>query len=132
MMQRREFKINTLDIDKNKGIGIAVPFNPVNIFTITYTKKEQIKSNLLNFFLTNQGERYFNPNFGANLRALIFNQLVNVEEIRESLVDRVSLYFPSVEIVDLSVVPDYNKNTLYIKLSYKVNTEEDSLSIQIQ
>ena len=132
MMQRREFKINTLDIDKNKGIGIAVPFNPVNIFTITYTTKEQIKSNLLNFFLTNQGERYFNPNFGANLRALIFNQLVNVEEIRESLVDRVSLYFPSVEIVDLSVVPDYNKNTLYIKLSYKVNTEEDSLSIQIQ
>ena len=62
MTQRREFKINTLDIDKNKGIGIAIPFNPYNIFTITYSTKEQIKSNLLNFFLTNQGERYFNPN----------------------------------------------------------------------
>ncbi len=132
MTQRREFKINTLDIDKNKGIGIAIPFNPYNIFTITYTTKEQIKSNLLNFFLTNQGERYFNPNFGANLRALIFNQLVNVDEIRESLVDKVALYFPSVQITDLSVVPDYNKNTLYIKLNYRVNTEEDSLSIQIQ
>jgi len=132
MTQRREFKINTLDIDKNKGIGMAIPFNPYNIFTITYTTKEQIKSNLLNFFLTNQGERYFNPNFGANLRALIFNQLVNVDEIRESLVDKVALYFPSVQITDLSVVPDYNKNTLYIKLNYRVNTEEDSLSIQIQ
>lgn len=131
MRARKTYKINTLDIDKNKGIGIKVPFDPVNIFKITYTTKEQVKSNLLNFLLTNKGERYFNPEFGADLRNLIFNQMTNVEELRDSLYDKISLYFPNIQIIDLSFVPEVDKNLLNIKLSYKLNTEEDTLSIQI-
>jgi hypothetical protein len=34
MLERREYKINTLDINKNRGIGIANPFDPVNEFKI--------------------------------------------------------------------------------------------------
>lgn len=131
MRARKTYKINTLDIDKNKGIGIKVPFDPVNIFKITYTTKEQVKSNLLNFLLTNKGERYFNPEFGADLRNLIFNQMTNVEELRDSLYDKISLYFPNIQIIDLSFVPEVDKNLLNIKLNYKLNTEEDTLSIQI-
>lgn len=131
MRVRKTYKINTLDIDKNKGIGIKIPFDPVNIFKITYTTKEQVKSNLLNFLLTNKGERYFNPEFGADLRNLIFNQMTNVEELRDSLYDKISLYFPNIQIIDLSFVPEVDKNLLNIKLSYKLNTEEDTLSIQI-
>lgn len=132
MLERREYKINTLDINKNRGIGIAIPFDPVNVFKITYTTKDQIKSNLLNFLLTNRGERVFNPNFGADIRALVFNQMSNLEEIRESISDRVSLYFPELEVTEFSFTPNYNTNTLFIKLSYKINTEPDSISIQVQ
>jgi phage baseplate assembly protein W len=132
MLERREYKINTLDINKNRGIGIAIPFDPVNVFKITYTTKDQIKSNLLNFLLTNKGERVFNPNFGADIRALVFDQMSNLEEIRESISDRIALYFPELEITEFSFTPNYNTNTLLIKLSYKVNTEPDSISIQVQ
>ena len=132
MLERREYKINTLDINKNRGIVIAIPFDPVNVFKITYTTKDQIKSNLLNFLLTNKGERVFNPNFGADIRALVFDQMSNLEEIRESISDRIALYFPELEITEFSFTPNYNTNTLLIKLSYKVNTEPDSISIQVQ
>jgi phage baseplate assembly protein W len=82
--------------------------------------------------LTNKGERVFNPNFGADIRALVFDQMSNLEEIRESISDRIALYFPELEITEFSFTPNYNTNTLLIKLSYKVNTEPDSISIQVQ
>jgi phage baseplate assembly protein W len=131
MATRREYKINTLDIDKNRGIGISVPFDPVNVFNVTYTTKDQIRANLLNFFLTNAGERYFNPNFGANLRMMIFDQMYNVEEVRESIMDKVRLYFPYLTVMDVIINPNYNTNVFGIKLVYQVNTQEDSISIEI-
>jgi len=131
LRNRKTYKINTLDINKNRGIGIRVPFDPLRIFEITYSTKDQVKSNLLNFLMTNKGERVFNPNFGADLRSLLFRQLSNLEEVRESILDQISIYFPNIIVTDLVFTPDYNTNTLNIKLSYKLNTQEDSLSIQI-
>jgi phage baseplate assembly protein W len=131
LRNRKTYKINTLDINKNRGIGIKVPFDPVRIFQITYNTKDQVKANLLNFLMTNKGERVFNPNFGADLRSLIFKQMSNLEEIRESLIDEISLYFPNITVTDLIFTPDYNTNSLNIKLSYRLNTEEDTLSMKI-
>lgn len=131
MRNRKEYKINTLDINKNKGIGISIPYNPIDIFNITYTTKDQIKSNLINYLLTNKGERYFNPNFGADLRMLVFDQMNNMEEISQSLYDKISYYFPTVTINKLNIEPDYNKNLININLNYTVNTQQDNLSIQI-
>jgi len=131
MRPRKEYRLNTLDINKNRGIGIAVPFDPVNIFKVTYTTKDQVKSNLINFFLTNLGERYFNPEFGANLRKLIFDQMYNIEEVQGMISDKVRLYFPNLSIVDVIVTPDYDKNVYKIRLVYVINTQEDSISIQI-
>lgn len=131
MRTRREYRINTLDIEKTRGIGIAVPFDPVNIFRVTYTTKDQIKSNLINYFLTNTGERYFNPEFGANLRNLLFEQMNNLEEVQEMIKHKVGLYFPSLDILDLSVTPNYDNNSIKIKLVYAVNTQEDNVSIEI-
>jgi len=132
MLPRRQYRINTLDVNKNRGIGISIPFDPVNIFKITYTTKDQIKSNLLNFLLTNKGERVFNPNFGANIRALVFDQMVNLEETRETISDSIALYFPELQVTEVSFTPNYDTNLLLIKISYIINTEADSISIQIQ
>ena len=132
MLPRRQYRINTLDVNKNRGIGISIPFDPVNIFKITYTTKDQIKSNLLNFLLTNKGERVFNPNFGANIRALVFDQMVNLEETRESISDSIALYFPELQLTEILFTPNYDTNTLFIKISYVINSEADSISIQIQ
>ena len=85
MRNRTQYKINTLDLNPNQGIGVALPFNPDSIFTINYTTKDQIKSNLLNFMLTNKGERFFNPNYGANIRALLFEQNTDLSEVKSAL-----------------------------------------------
>ena len=38
-----------------------------------YISKDQVKANLINYILTNKGERLFDPTFGGDLRSLLFD-----------------------------------------------------------
>ena len=67
----RKFPIDT---QPAKAVGVAIPFNNAAVFTSNYTTSKQLQSNLINFFLTNRGERVLDPTYGANLRATIFEQ----------------------------------------------------------
>ncbi len=131
MRRRPEYRINTFDLNKNRGIGIRIPYNPDKVFNITYNTNEQIKSNLLNFMLTNRGERVFNPKFGADLRNLVFNQLTNVEEVRSSLENKISNYFPMIIINKLEFYPNFDRNSLKIVLDYSLNSKEETVTVEV-
>ena len=60
------------------GIGVDIPFSAGGVFTPNYTTQEAIKNNIVNFFLTNPGERPGNPQFGGGLRSYIFSQINSV------------------------------------------------------
>ena len=59
------------------ALGFSFPLSGTAVFNPTYTIKEVVKTNLLNWLLTNEGERVFRPNFGANLRALLWEGINN-------------------------------------------------------
>ena len=60
------------DTKPRVGIGVDLPFSEGGVFTPNYTTQEAIKYNLINFFLTNPGERPGNPAFGGGLRDFVF------------------------------------------------------------
>ena len=68
-------RVNPLDLQKNIVIGVSLPFNAKGVFNKTYSTKEQIKSNLINLLLTDKGERIMNPEFGADLRRSLFENM---------------------------------------------------------
>ena len=70
----KSFVIDTQD----KSVGVALPFgNAVGgRFSLNYTTKDQVKSNLKNLILTEPGERLGNPKFGTPLRKFIFEPYV--------------------------------------------------------
>ena len=43
-------KIFPLDTKPGTGIGLSLPFNAPGVFKTTYTTKETVKYNLINFF----------------------------------------------------------------------------------
>ena len=65
-------QIYPIDFNKSAAVGVNLPFSDPAVFKPNYTTKDAIKNNLINFFLTNQGERPLNPSFGSGLRAFIF------------------------------------------------------------
>jgi hypothetical protein len=56
-------KIFPIDTKPGTAVGVALPFNAPGVFYSTYTTKDAIRNNLINFFLTNPPERYLNPTF---------------------------------------------------------------------
>ena len=80
-------QIFPIDFDKSAAVGIDIPFNAPGVFTPNYTTKAAIKNNLINYFLTNQGERPLNPSFGGGLRAFVFEQIAtdNLDFMKERI-----------------------------------------------
>lgn len=131
MRNRVEYKIDTPTRNPNRGIGIKLPFSDYNVFTLNYTTKNQIKSNLTNYLLTNKGERVFNPEFGADLRRLLFDPMYDYTTTREELSDKLAIYFPMITVNNIQFTSDLANNLLKIKIDYSINKDADTILIQI-
>ena len=125
------FRLNADSLIPQRALGISIIFNGNNVFNQTITTKEQIKSNLINFVLTNQGERLFDPNFGGNLRAIIFEQDSNVDSITETLKDRILAYVPGVTIEEIIVNKSSDLNQVGVTIYYSIYNQADVLNINI-
>ncbi len=114
-------RIFPLDQKPGTAVGIAIPFNAPAVFFSTYTTQDAIRNNLLNFFLTNQTERYLNNQFGANLRAFIFEQITNdnLDGLKENIQSLIAQYFTNIRVDSLNIFqqPDYNEITVDLKLA---------------
>jgi phage baseplate assembly protein W len=131
MRKRIEYTIDASERNPNRGLGIKLPFNTQNVFTTNYTTKDQIKSNLINYMLTNKGERPFNPEFGADLRNLLFEQDSDFTSAKEVLLDNLVIYFPMITVNNLDFSSNSDRNMLNIKLDYSIRKDADSILIQI-
>ena len=48
-------KIDPLDLQPRKAVGVALPFSGKAVFNSTFETKEAIKANLVNYLLTKRG-----------------------------------------------------------------------------
>lgn len=124
------------DLRPRVAIGVDIPFSAPSVFRPNYTTKEAIKNNLINFLLTNPGERVLNPLFGAGLRDYIFTQIStdNLDFIQEDIQVKINDNFPNIQIEDVEVIRDVNENTIKITVEYNIpNTDiNDTLELNFR
>lgn len=132
MQKRKTFVLNPQDIGQKRGIGINVLFNNGNnIFNQTFTTKEQVKSNLINYILTNKGERLFEPTFGGDLRASLFEPDTSFDNLAARLETEIYNYVPNIIIKNINIKPYSDENLVNITLDYSINNQDDNLVINI-
>ena len=121
------------DLRPRVGIGINLPFSEGTGFTSNFTTKEAIKYNLINYFLTNPGERPGNPSFGGGLREFIFEQLNNesTDFLKEDIQTKISREFPEIQVsqLDINAVPDRNEVTVSIFYFVQETNIEDEVTL---
>jgi phage baseplate assembly protein W len=123
MLRRPIHNLNPQDVGQPRGIGINVLFNNGdNVFNQTFTTKDQVKSNLINYILTNKGERVLNPNFGSNLRAYLFEGITeaNLRALEIKLTNDIQNYFPNVTVDQLTFTPSYEENAITLDFNLSV------------
>tara|TARA_R110000824_G_scaffold127220_2_gene287227 strand:+ start:53 stop:460 length:408 start_codon:yes stop_codon:yes gene_type:complete len=104
------------------GIGVNIPFNEGGVFTPNYTTADSIKNNLINYFLTNPGERPGNPTFGGGLRAFIFSSISddNLDFLQEDVSQKIASQFPNVSVKNLEVLANTDNNEVVVQIYYTV------------
>ena len=129
-------QINPLDLQPSVGIGVGLPFSSGEVFTTTYTTQDAIKSNLINYFLTGKSERFFNPDLGAGLRAILFDQITqeSKDQVEYVVQTGLSTWFPNVIINQLTTQasPDTNLFTLFLRYSIANTNIQDELLINFE
>lgn len=125
-----------IDLQPSRAIGFGFPLNGDAVFKPTYFTRDQIKANMINYLLTNKGERVFRPNFGADLRALLFENILDVttEDLKSNIQSDIARFFPNVEIVEIEFNNQPDDNTINFTLKYRIVNFgiEDSLTIALQ
>jgi phage baseplate assembly protein W len=113
---------NPIDVGSRVAIGVSIPFNTPQVFTQTYTTQDQIKSNIINYILTDRGERVFNPTFGSNIRASLFENITQdlLQTLEVTLNEDLSTYFPNVNFSNITITPEYDENAISIKIEYSL------------
>lgn len=129
-------KIDPLDLQPRKAVGVSIPFSSPSVFTSTYQTKDAIKNNIINYFLTNKGERYLNPTFGSNIRQMLFENVDQdtLDEIKDIISSELGIFFPRVAVQQLTLAssPDTQTVTTYIKYQIQDTNIEDELILNIE
>ena len=129
-------QINPLDLQPSVGVGVGLPFSSDQVFNITYTTQEAIKTNLINFFLTGESERFFNPTFGAGIRAVLFNQMTEDidDQVQGIIRSGLATWFPNVIVKEITTQMQQDTNTyiIYLKYSIKNTNVSDELLINFE
>ena len=128
-------RVNPLDLQKNIAIGVSLPFDgPSGPFNKTYSTADQIKSNLINLLLTNKGERLFNPEFGADLKTVLFEGITEdtTALIQDLVTTNVVFFVPEVQVNEVLVTPDQDTNTISVTVKYQLIISGTSDQITVQ
>lgn len=129
-------KIDPLDLQPRKAIGVNLPFTGKAVFNSTYESKDALKTNMINYFLTGRGEKYFDPTFGSELRSTIFDNINTdtVDRIEATIKEGLYTYFPRVILTDFNISSDVDNNTVTVFLKYAVSETniQDELIINFQ
>ena len=127
---------NPIDLQPSRAVGFGFPLDGDAVFIPTFTTREQTKANLLNYLLTNKGERVFKPNFGADLRSLLFENIIDaeIEDLRSIIQTDINRFFPNVDVREIQFNNQPDRNEINFTLTYEIVNlgVTDNLEIVIQ
>ena len=128
-------RVNPLDLQGNIAIGVSLPFNgPAGPFNKTYSTQEQTKSNLINLLLTNKGERLYNPEYGSDIKKELFENITSdtTFRIQNKITNSVKMFMPEIQLGNIIVDTDPDRNALFVTISYKLKISGQSDQITVQ
>ena len=126
------------DNDTKVKVGIDLPIrrgdDKDGFFASTSTTIEAVKINIRNLLQTNEGERFFQPNLGLNLRRLLFEHITNENLIgvQDAILDKIEFWLPFVEVTDIQVfsrnnTTDIGANEIRVKILFNIKQDPNTL-----
>ena len=127
------------DNDDKVKIGIDLPIRRGDdldgFFATTSTTIEAVKNNIRNLLQTEEGERFFQPNLGLNLRTLLFEHITNENLIgvQNAIMDKFEFWLPFVEVRNIEVLSgdddsNIGMNEIRVKILFNIKQDPNTLA----
>lgn len=103
-----------------KDLSASFQTNPLSNDLIALKNESAIARSVRNLVLTGQGERPFQPVLGTGVSRLLFENMdkLTASAIRSELRTTIENYEPRVEINEILVEPDFERNAFHVTLQY--------------
>ena len=150
-MARAIYQYKPINDSPDQAIGILLPLNKgsqgksaitdyaggsengLGVFESSYTTKEAVITNLKNLILTQKGERIMQPNFGTDIRKVLFEN--NTDDVRDLLINTIDedikYWLPYVKLQGLEATPSDDMHSLSIQLSFQITNVGANVVINI-
>ena len=118
--------VREIDRNEDKYVGIRFPLDhsPEGFFYKTKTVLEQAKANLQNLLLTTPGERIMQPEFGSQLKFIVFEQGPDIpNRIEEAVRSAVDKHLAYINIENVFTTQQDNIINVSIEFSVPLNLE---------
>jgi len=108
------------DKDSFADLDFSFTAHPVTEDIVTKKDANAIRQSVKNILLTNHYERPFKPNFGSNLRGMLFeaNDPLMGHRIKESIVNALSILEPRIGRVAVDIVQ--RDNSVDVRVAYVI------------
>ena len=103
-----------------KDLSASFQTNPLSNDLIALKNESAIARSVRNLVLTGQGERPFQPVLGTGVSRLLFDNMdkLTASAIRSELRTTIENYEPRVEINEIKVEADFERNAFDVTLQY--------------
>lgn len=105
-----------------KDISLSFEPHPITKDLPILKNERAIIRSIRNIVETIPSEKFFNSNFGSNVRSSLFEivDYATVSIIQEQISVAINLYEPRVENVDVSVNPDLDNNAMEVTVIFDI------------
>ena len=105
-----------------KDLSMSFKFNPLSGDLIALKNENAIARAVRNIVLTTPGEKFFDPDFGSSVSEILFENVddITAVSIRDEIRSSLSNYEPRVELIDVTVDPNFDENQFDVVISYRI------------
>lgn len=131
----------TIDVftPKTKKINLYADFrkdllqSPLTNDVALIKDEDAVKDALRNIILTDRGERLMQPNLGAGIRELLFENLTpaTLQLIKERVITTIETYEPRVELIDVRVGATPEENTVSVLITFYISNREQPITLDV-
>ena len=105
-----------------KDLSMSFQINPLNSDLIAIKNETAIARSVRNLVFTLPGERFFNENLGSRVSRSLFENIddISASIIRDEIENTINNYEPRVQLIDVTVAPNYENNEFYVTINYYI------------
>ena len=109
-----------------KDISLSFDKHPITGDILTLKNERAITRSIRNIVETIPSERFFNVDFGSDVRSSLFNTIDfgTIGIIKSQIIQAIDNYEPRVETVDVNVNPSFDDNSLEITVIFDIIGQE--------